>query len=114
MCWQAGYFRRLLAPRRAAGEMVAVGGLCCGAYSSDTFPFALGLNVPFSGVVGLHQAAAMQCQRRTRGLMRLGKVSCVGEGYFFFFLPAFFFVLFAFLARCASKKVNDGHTLACC
>jgi hypothetical protein len=72
------------------------------------------------------------------------KVLCVGEGYFFFFLPVFFFAFFAFLAmlpsaipklvQCkststcisteyttitklilrASKKVNGDHTTARC
>jgi hypothetical protein len=79
---------------------------------------------------------------RTRDLMCLSKDTCVGEDYFFFFLPVFFFAFFAFLAmlpsvipklvqckststrinteyttiakliRRASKKVNGGHTVA--
>jgi hypothetical protein len=82
-------------------------------------------------------------KRRTR-LDVYQKVLCVGEGYFFFFLPVFFFAFFAFLAmlpsaipklvQCkststcrnieyttieklilrASKKVNGGRTVARC
>jgi hypothetical protein len=81
---------------------------------------------------------------RARALMCLSKVLRVDKGYFFFFLPVFFFAFFAFLAmlpsaipklvQCkststcrnteyttfanlilrASKKVNGGHTVALC
>jgi hypothetical protein len=85
-----------------------------------------------------------RCQSRARALNVSAKVLCVGEGYFFFFLPVFFFAFFAFLAmlpsaipklvQCkststcisteyttitklilrASKKVNGDHTTARC
>ena len=48
-----------------------------------------------------HQAAALSARDgkpRTRFDVSQQRYSCLGEGYFFFFLPVFFFAFFAFLA----------------
>src|SRR5258705_1633673 len=53
---------------------------------------------------------------RTRLDVSQQKVLCVGEGYFFFFLPVFFFAFFAFLAMLPSaipKLVQCKSTSTC-
>jgi hypothetical protein len=40
--------------------------------------------------------------------MCLSKILCVGEDYFFFFLPVFFFAFFAFLAMLPSAIPKVG------
>jgi hypothetical protein len=56
---------------------------------------------------------------RARALMCFSKIPCIAEGYFFFFLPAFFvafFAFFAFLAMLPSatpKLVQCKSTSTC-
>jgi len=68
------------------------------------------------GVTEPHQAAAIPARdvkARTRALMCLSKGLCVGEGYFFFFLPVFFFAFLAFLAFLAMLPSTIPKLVQC-
>jgi hypothetical protein len=68
------------------------------------------------GVAEPHQGAAISAYDGTRLDVFSAKVLFVSEGYFFFFLPVFFFAFFAFLAILPSaipKLVQCKSTSTC-
>ena len=130
-------FWPLLGAITVATRETKAGPVSAYAHRGPTFDLA-SLTTSNRGNIG------SRCQSRARALNVSAKVLCVGEGYFFFFLPVFFFAFFAFLAmlpsaipklvQCkststcisteyttitklilrASKKVNGDHTTARC
>jgi hypothetical protein len=65
-----------------------------------------------------HQVAVISANGKAahRALTYPKQRNCVGEGYFFFFLPVFFFAFFAFLAMVPSgvpKLVQCKSTSTC-